>query len=218
MLLVVMIAAGVGLCGLDVQSPRAAPLSDVLARSAAYLTEYEQKFSAVVSEERYTQQLLNAAAAGTDQHRVTRADVLLVSLGPNRWLGFRDIYELNGSKIRDHDQRLQKLFLESPGELVERATEMSNESARFNLGSVRRTINLPMMALQYLEVANQTRSEFRVQDNETVDGVQTVVIEFMEKAQPTIVRDTRGNDQPAAGRFRSEEHTSELQSRLHLVC
>src|SRR2546422_2959201 len=28
----------------------------------------------------------------------------------------------------------------------------------------------------------------------------------------------RSRDPPAAGRARSEEHTSELQSRLHLVC
>src|SRR5205809_5306995 len=29
---------------------------------------------------------------------------------------------------------------------------------------------------------------------------------------------TRGNTSPRAGPLRSEEHTSELQSRLHLVC
>src|SRR2546429_7864543 len=50
------------------------------------------------------------------------------------------------------------------------------------------------------------RSAFRGRQN--VDGVRKSVIEV---ESPTL-RDATANDQ------RSEEHTSELQSRLHLVC
>jgi hypothetical protein len=109
------------------------------------------------------------------------------------------VYEVNGARVHDHDQRLQQLFAE-PGALVPRASRISEESARYNLGPVRRTINVPTMALLYLRLENRRRSSFQLRGEEQVDGVPARVLEFTETARPTIVGG-RDGDQPAHGAF-----------------
>lgn len=197
---------GAAVHGARLQSPAPA-LAEILDRAATYVQEYKSRFSAVVSEEKYTQQVQGFVSAGAvtgwnaPLHRTTRSDILLVSLGPHEWIGFRDVFEVNGTAIRDHDQRLQKLFLETPGLLIERASKISDESARFNLGSVLRTINLPVLALQFLDEYNLPRSEFKLNGNDKVRGIDAAIIRFTEQETPSIIRDRIGNSQLANGRF-----------------
>jgi hypothetical protein len=190
----------------DVQQPEAAGL---LARAAAYLESYEKAFSVVVSEETYTQELqidprLTTRPVGVDQtvrkERTLRSDVLQTSIGQQEWMAFRDVYEVDGQAVRDHDTRLQKLFLDTPSQAVEQARRIVAESARFNLGTLRRDINVPTMALTYLRASNQPRSVFTVAGRKDVGGVPATILEFKEIATPTIIR-TPGADLPATGRF-----------------
>ena len=182
-------------------------LNDLLWKAAGYLTEYEAKFAAVVSEEEYIQRVRRPTrnAPGLSymvppEPRVTRGDVLLVNISGAMWVGFRDIFEVNGAPVRDREGRLQNLFLERPGELMLRATEITNESARYNLGSIRRNINLPTMALDYLRGSNQVRCTYRRRSDERVGQTMAAVLEFRETAKPTIIHTTSG-DEPATGRF-----------------
>lgn len=202
---VAVVCAGAAGLGATIQAP-ALSLSDLLFRSGVYVGDYEKNFSAVVSEEKYTQQVQGIVATGarswnSPTHRITRSDVLLVNLGADRWMGVRDVFEVDGSPVRDHDQRLQKLVLEAPGELRSSAVQISEESARFNLGSIRRTINLPVMALEFLDLGNQARSKFRAAGTERVNDVKATLVEFGEQATPTIIGDGLGRDEPATGRF-----------------
>jgi len=183
--------------------------STVLARSAAYLESYERAFSVVVSEEIYTQELQidprpTTRSFGIDQtirkERTLRSDVLQTSIGQREWVAFRDVYDVDGKVVRDRDTRLQKLFVDTPAQALEQARRIVAESARFNLGTLRRDINVPTMALTYLRGSNQTRSTFTVGGRKDLGGVPSVVLDFKEHAKPTIIR-AADADLPATGHF-----------------
>mgnify|MGYP003694380831 CR=1 FL=1 len=40
------------------------------------------------------------------RHRELKSDFLLVKVGPLEWLPFRDVYEVDGTPIRDREGRL----------------------------------------------------------------------------------------------------------------
>ena len=87
------------------------PLSDVLARSAAYLDDYEARFSAVISREDY-QQTEKGFFLGVPQtwSRKTAAQFLILNAGSGTWLGFRDVFEADGEPVPDRLERLATLL------------------------------------------------------------------------------------------------------------
>lgn len=173
----------------------------VLANTAKYLADYEKAFSVVVAEESYVQSLLTMVGGRmTRQERTLRSDVLETSVGQNDWIAFRDVFEVDGQKVRDRDTRLQRLFLDAPTEALTQSRRIVAESARYNLGSLQRNVNVPTMALTYLRAGNQSRSVFADAGRQDVDGVSAMMVTFVERARPTIVRSAT-KDLPATGRF-----------------
>ena len=179
----------------------------LLARASAYLESYEKAFSGVVSEENYSQEIRVPPRALTNkistapglQSRTLRADVLQTRVGDGEWVAFRDVFDVDGQAVRDHDARLQTLFIDAPPGAINQARRILAESARYNLGTLQRDINVPTMALTYLRESNQSRSDFSIDGSQDIGGVRAVVLEFKERASPTIVRSADG-DLPATGR------------------
>ncbi len=210
-----------------VQQPETAGL---LAKAAAYLESYEQAFSVVVSEETYQQELQIDPRPTTmklvvDQtirkERTLRSDVLQTSIGQREWVAFRDVYEVDGQVVRDRDTRLQKLFVDTPAQAtaqtMDQARRIVAESARFNLGTLRRDINVPTMALTYLRESNQPRSAFAIAGRKDISGVPAVVLEFKERSKPTIIRSPKA-DLPATGHFWIEPETGRvLKSEISIA-
>jgi len=206
-----------------VQSLRAAaPQPDVaavLSNAAAYLASYEMAFSVVVAEESYLQEqhiepTISTRLRGADESRpqeltrTLRSDVLQTRVGQREWVAFRDVFNVNGKAVHDRDERLQKLFVDSPvlaagsateAERFDQARRILAESSRYNLGKLQRDINVPTMALTYVRGANQSRSDFKMAGRKDIDGVPAVVLEFKERATPTIIQ-SAGADLPASGR------------------
>ena len=92
-------------------------LATVLARAATYVADYQTRLAGIVAEEHYRQNVQTTSRGGrqTRQFRQLRSDVLMVKpAGADRWLQFRDVFEVDRKPIRDRDQRLYKLFVESP--------------------------------------------------------------------------------------------------------
>jgi hypothetical protein len=117
------------------------------------------------------------------------------------WVGFRDVYEVNGKPVRDRDQRLQRLFLDRSLEGRARLEAILAESSKYNLGPVTRTVNVPLFALTFLEKAWQSRFSFSLGGTEKIDGLALAVLDYRETASPTIASALDGADQPARGRF-----------------
>ncbi|MEZ5313744.1 MAG: hypothetical protein R2862_08895, partial [Thermoanaerobaculia bacterium] len=75
------------------------------------------------------------------------------------------------------------------------------ESARFNLGPLRRTANLPTMPLLFLTPARRAGLYFSRGGRDERDGRDLVEIDFREDGSPTLVADADGRDMPARGRL-----------------
>jgi VWFA-related protein len=199
------------------ESPR--PTDPVLARllekAGRYVVGYEQRFSRIVAEEEYVQSVSphsrmishfpnpsGAAPLEPGRRRVTRADLVFVRLGDELlWGTFRDVFEVDGKKVRDRDARLERLFLQPDSSGMERARQIMRESAAYNIGPVVRTINLPTLPLVFLHPRNQGRFAFERKGERQIEGVRGVEVRFEETARPTLVRRARGADLPAEGSF-----------------
>jgi hypothetical protein len=118
--------------------------------------------------------------------------------------------------VRDRTERLQKLFSDAPQTAVGAATQITNESSRYNIGGVIRTINVPTFGLLILRPEYLKRFEFRKRSEDKVSGLATWRITFEERARPTIVRTLppRGNDVPLEGSLWIEPETGRVIKTL----
>ena len=210
---------------------QSAPDPDALvARAAAYVADYQARLSSVVAEERYEQRLrvLTGPAAGVlgatrgstsaERRRLLLSDYLLVWVPTlDAWMPFRDVIELNGKQVRDRDQRLARLFLERPAEAMDQATLIAEESARFNLGSVQRNVNVPTLALVFLTDRHRHRLTFQVEGEETIEGVRVARLAFEETIRPTLIHGADDADMVADGAFWVEPESGRVvQTRLQI--
>jgi len=187
-------------------------LKVVLGRAGDYVVRFERELATLVAEEHYTQEVVGG---GPIEHRELRSDLLFVSrLGTHRYVEFRDVFEVDGRRIRERDERLTQLASNpadaSMGQIV-------TESARYNIGDIERTINVPLLPLMFLIPENQWRFKFNVQKGAqplstskdipsssprfTV-STEVWAIEYREVERPTVIRFVDGRRSiPVRGRF-----------------
>jgi hypothetical protein len=177
------------------QAPAPPPtLEAVLERAGRYAAGFAEQFSSVVAEERSEQSASGGPRDFVTERRLA-ADVLVVRVpGTQEWMGFRDVFEVNRSKVRDREDRLLKLFLESPATAVAQARRLADESARFNVGHLTRNFNLPTTALFFLHPSSQWRFKYKKAGERERDGVRYWVVRGTESARPTLVRTSLGHD------------------------
>lgn len=177
--------------------------------------DFETAFSKAVAEERYLQQVITTkapkAVSGTMrddvperrvERRQLRSDFLLVKLPEqNQWIPFRDVFEVDGRPVRDREARLTRLFVESPRDALDRARQIVAESARYNLGDLTRTFNMPLLALAVLHRDGQSRFRFSDFRLDRAVGPDIYVVSYQEQVSPTLVQGLDGRDLPARGRL-----------------
>ncbi len=171
-------------------------LSDVVARLDNYLQGYEERLSNVVAEEGYSQWVdQGPSTLRSRTSRTLRSDfALALTTERNRWVGYRDTFEVDGVPVRDRDERLQRLL--SSG-AVGQAARIAEQNARFNLGEglITRNINIPTFALEMLNPRIRDRFRVRQAGIDALDGRPGWLIEFRERERPTLVRTPEGRDQ-----------------------
>jgi hypothetical protein len=203
-----LLAAAVPASAQPAQPPQP-DLSSVLAKASAYVARYAKSLSAVVSEERYEQNLYRKGertySGITGDVHVTQtlvSDYLLVAVsGTSEWLPFRDVYSVNGVAIRDRSDRLLKLFVEAPADAYQQALRIRDESSRYNIGSGFRDTNVPTFALQFLSDPLRRGFTFTLKGRERRNDVDSVIVEFLETGSPTAIVGADGKDVPARGRY-----------------
>ncbi len=173
----------------------------VLARAGAYVERYQAAFSLLVGEEHYTQRVVRRGRE-TERRRL-RSEFALVRVGGDpsgpRWLAFRDVLEVDDRPVADRGDRLVRLFRDAPADALARARAIALESARYNLGPVVRTINVPTLALEFFEVPRQPRLRYRRAGERVHGGRRVWVVRFEERARPTLIRSPDGRDVVARG-------------------
>lgn len=197
-------------------------LPQVLARATEYVEELHAQLSGVVMEERYQQRAsLRGFRFGADSfERVTlRSDYLLVRPeGSERYFGFRDVFEANGSRVRDREERLVQLFLDGATTVNEQVQGVLTSSARYNVGDIQRNTNTPTLALLFLRQSYKPRFEFeRVRDRSPSLGIDEPdrrtdvwVVGYRETWPTSVIRRRRGGNLPARGRYWIEPATGRV--------
>jgi len=149
--------------------------------------------------------------------RVFDAEVAILALDGVGWVGFRDIIRVDGKPVVDRTDRLMKILSEAGPDLVKQGRALADEGSRFNLGSVIRTINHPVLAFTFLSLDRQDRSEFSISGTARVDGIATTVLKFTEVARPGTVAGAPGKHVQASGRYWVEPFTGRIvRVELHL--
>jgi hypothetical protein len=183
-------------------------------RAAAYVEEFQRRFGSMVTEERYEQSVNDAVAIGARTRpqfeRVTLvSDFLLVQVPGEGWMPFRDVFERNGQKVRDREERLARLFLNGASRSsVDQARQIMLEGARYNIGTIERTINLPTLPMVYLTPAHRDRFRFELGKRDGEDGT---VVEYHEVKGPTYISTRNNKDMPSTGRFFLDEATGAIR-------
>ena len=153
-----MLATATGVWAAD----RPPALKDVLARVGDYVVRYERELSGIVAEEHYTQDA-DVADRPLITHRELKSDLLLVRAEGREGEGFvqfRDVFQVDGDPVRDRSERLLTLFVEPSAAARNQARQIMGESARYNIGSVERNVNVPVLALAFMHPLYQSRFKF----------------------------------------------------------
>jgi hypothetical protein len=178
-------------------------LRDVLDRLDTYLDQYESSLATVVAEERYWQTLEVAGSPATTQRtRMLVSDYALArAAGGHAWTGFRDTYEVDGTPVRDREERLLTLMADGSESSARQALRISRDNARYNLGEdvVSRTINVPTVALDFIHRRNRWRLSVEKRGEESIHGVRAWVVSYRERGRPTMLRTPDGRDRRAHG-------------------
>jgi hypothetical protein len=199
-------------------------LDEVLKLSASYVSSFRKQLSAIVAEETYQQTITHTGRIsgggfyGVPQRKL-RSDLMLIKPGAaESYVELRDVFEIDSVPVHKEQGRLEALLRDQSRSADARIAEIIETSAKYNIGSITRTINTPLMSLQFLDAANQRRFRFRhvpkaapvfgdpkdqAANDVAVFRVSTEMwtIAYEERERPTIIRRPGGESQPAKGRF-----------------
>ena len=192
-------------------------LDVVLARAGAYVVEFQRLLSGVVSEERYVQDVhpdstkAGRFASPAVTHRELTSDLLLVKpAGADRWIQFRDVFEVDGKAVRDRNERLMKLFVDPSSTTANQVERIVDESTRYNIGNLQRSVNVPVLALVILHPDVRSRFRFKRVGGNAPPADAPWAIQYQETEHGTLIRTANGRDLPAHGRFWIEPETGRV--------
>lgn len=175
---------------------------DAIASVRAFAGQYLREAPSLVAHEEYVQ---TASLARGAEHQVTTAELVMVRLaGAAGWVSFRDVLTVNKRRVSDREERLLKLLQSPAPNALAQARQIAQESARFNLGRITRTMNVPDMALEFLLPAHAGRTRIEALRDETIDGRPLAVLRFAEVSGPTLIRNLVGRELFARGRVWAE--------------
>ncbi len=180
-------------------------LAVVLGRLHQYLRDYAELLPATIAIERYTQRV------GSLERVELESEFGIVRVPNNpQWLGFRDVMRVNGKAVDSRDQRLAALFENLTVSAIEQAGRISAESARFNIGPLRRSINDPALVLELLDSRNAHRMRIQKIREVTSHNIPVWIVRFRETGRPTLVRTSSLGDVPSSGQAWIDPSTGRL--------
>ena len=174
-------------------------LANVLAALHAYLADYAKHLPAMIATEHYEQRV--GAGRTARARRLLVSDFGLVQVqGDAEWLGFREVLKVDGKPVADSAQRLSELLAKPSRYAMQQARRIAEESARFNIGPVVRTINDPAFVLELLDGRHKQQMTFTREGDDKINGTPVWVLKFIETGRPTITRTRELKDLPAEGK------------------
>ena len=190
-------------CGAQPATPRT--VEEVVERAHRYVVEYGTALSLVIGVEQYRQSVqsvapsvMGVAPSERPWTRRTVSEFALIRVNDD-WLGYRDVFQVDGKTVGDRQDRLQQLFQQSPATAVDLGRNIADESARYNAGAVQRNFNVPTMALLFVHPSNASRFRFEKAGTDTIDRTPVWKVRYREIQEPTIIRTSEGKSVPVSG-------------------
>jgi hypothetical protein len=153
---------------------------------------------------------LTTGSSGTLRRRQLLSDVLLVQAsGEDVRMGYRDVAEVDGKRVRDRAVRVQKLFMSGRADDRRQLRRIAQESARHNLGTGR-NFNLPTFPLEPLRASALERFIWTQHPDDTRDTECCAVVGFFEVRSPTLVRTPADHDVAVSGELWVEPRTGRV--------
>jgi hypothetical protein len=193
------IAVALALCSTVLLHAQAEPqLEDVLGRMRAYLAAFGKQLPAIIATERYQQRF---GSGMRRSQRLLMSDYGFIQVqGDSEWLGFREVLSVDNKPVTDSARRLAELLSKPSPQAMQQARRIAEESARYNIGPIVRTINDPAMVLELLDGRHKNQMQFSKTGDATIDDVRVWVVRYQEVGRPTIIRTGDRKDLPARGR------------------
>ena len=167
--------------------PRPAALDALLSRATAYVEHLRHRAVSTVAEERYVQAIVDSPlidraealtwrerqeearrrTPGVAARRQISADLLMVKSDAGWLVPYRDVAAVDGRPVKDRSMRAMQLFTSGGTPSLATLRQITEEGARYNLGTLRRTVNVPTMALFVLHPRHIARFEFELAGTES---------------------------------------------------
>jgi hypothetical protein len=170
------------------------PLEQLLEKAGRYARGFQHDFETVIADETYVQrERVTRTRAGkahiTNSARTINSEMVFMWLPEDRsWLLVRNVLKVDRKEVPDSRARLERVIADAaPGAMLPRFNRLRDESARFNLGRIYRNLNDPMLPFQFVDQSYQPRFTFEIAGEDTINGVATWKLAFVETALPTVV-------------------------------
>jgi VWFA-related protein len=204
---------------------RALSVEQIVARAGAYVSDYAERATSVVAEEQYVQAIVEEIAgnsptqldqmlqwrasgarnlsSGVIARRQLRSDLLMVKTSTGWYTNYRDVAEVDGSPIKNREKRALDLFTSggSGADVGATLRQIAEEGTRYNLGRLRRTVNVPTLALFALHPNHAARFTFEATGQETIDDTPVLILSFRERQRPTFIITSDGDEVFTSGRL-----------------
>jgi hypothetical protein len=163
-------------------------LQEIVDRMTVYVERFVTDFCNVVAEEQYAQRTV-----APRRHRTLTSDFLLVKpQGAGEWYQFRDVRLVDGKPVGEREARIEQLFLQPPRSAIALAAEITRAGTRYNLADVG-SLNLPLTVMAFLQARYRERFRLSLGRQEKDLGPDVWLINFQERARPTLLRQAEGN-------------------------
>jgi len=183
----------------------------VVAKAVEYLKQYKEAVQFVLADEVTTQDVFNRLGRRA-AHRETSGEFFLTYLPTEGgWVGVRDIATVDGVQVDKRDN-LRDLLTKASFARIGR--QLVDRNARYNIGSVSRNMNDPMLALVILDDKHRERFKFERRRVEPTPTGPLVTVAFTERDEPTLVRGADGSRIFARGELMIDAATGRLVRAL----
>ena len=173
-------------------------IQPVLDKMAQYIATYGEKASMFVGVEKYSQSVNFPDLPMVPPRKLVAEFAIIKVPSDMGWIGFRDVVEVDGKGVSDRRDRLMSILTDMSADSSQ-ATQLANESARYNVGPISRNFNTPTSTLFFFSAANLKRFTFTRKGTKKFDGVEAWQLDFIETQTPTIVSTRAGRPVPLEG-------------------
>jgi hypothetical protein len=177
-------------------------LDEVLDRVGRYIADYETNVVQLAAQEEYEQSIKRRPGYGgaVVEKRKLESTFLFARLPTGQALfGLRDVTRVDGKAVIGRERSVEQLLTEGTPDALAEANRVMRENAKYNIGGVYRTVNLPLQALELLRPAHRHRFTFADDGRTRIAGLRVWRIAFTEHMRPSLINDGFGGSRLSHG-------------------